>query len=156
MAQQPKNKPLGGNVGVRTIAAIVMVIGVGTMVFSQSQAEQKKQVPAASFNPAPARNGKKYVATKEIIFDQASKTLRLPTADETQALVDQISGLTNRSTEGLSVTPLANGVKMSLEGRFANVVLGRARADGSIEIQCVTTLQEAIEFLGLEESTPQQ
>jgi hypothetical protein len=98
------------------------------------------------------KNGKKYVATKEIIFDKATKQLRKPTDAETQALVDQVSTLTNRSTEGLTVKQLPNGTKqVNLQGRFNEVVLGRANADGTVETRCVSSLEEAIAFLGLEE-----
>ena len=98
------------------------------------------------------KNGKKYIATKEIIFDKATHRLRKPTDAETQALVDQVSALTNRSTEGLTVKQLPNGTKqVNLQGRFNEVVLGRANADGTVETRCVSSLEEAIAFLGLEE-----
>jgi hypothetical protein len=118
-------------IGLALIA--VMAVGVG-IVFSQSGKE------------------KKYVATKEIIYDKATKSLRKPTAEETDALVSQLSVLTNRSSDGLTVNQAADGTKsLNLEGRFGGVVLGRANADGSTEVRCVTTLAEAAEFLGLEE-----
>jgi hypothetical protein len=130
---------------VRALAVILLLIGGAPLVFSQTTQQ------------TPAKNGKKYVATKEIIFDKASGQLRKPTVEETEALVDQISSLTNRSAEGLKVVAHDNGTKsMSLEGRFNAVVLGRALADGTTEVRCVTTMQEAMEFLGLEESTSQQ
>jgi hypothetical protein len=98
------------------------------------------------------RQSKKYVATKEIVFDQATKTLRKPTAAETDAMVAQISTLTSRSTEGLTTTKSANGtLSMKLDNRFSTVLLGRANADGSTELRCVTSLEEAVAFLGLEE-----
>ena len=97
-------------------------------------------------------NGKKFVATKEIIFDQASKTLRKPTQAETDAMVAEIGTLTNRSTDGLTTKTLANGgIKMDLQDRFQGVVFGRANADGTTEVRCVMTLEEAIDFLGLQE-----
>ena len=121
----------------RAVAIALMVMGVGTLVYTQ--AGQQKTPPVRNYNAAP-KAGKKYVATREIIFDRATGTLRLPTADETQALVDQISALTNRSTENLAPSASANGGQMmSLEGRFGGVVLGRALADGTTEIRCVTT-----------------
>ena len=133
----------------RVLAAIVMLVGATSLAFSQS-AEQKEA-------PAAAKKGKKYVATKEIIFDQASGKLRKPTDVETQALVDQLTPLTNRTTEGLTVTQHQNGMKsISLDGRFGGVILGRANEDGTTEVRCVMTLEEAVDFLGLEESTPQQ
>ncbi len=123
--------------------AVVILIAAAGPAFSQSQA---------------AKKAKKYVATKEIVFDKATGKLRKPTVEETQALVDQISTLTNRSTEGLSLKQHQNGMKsMSLAGRFGGVILGRANEDGTTEIRCVMTLEEAVDFLGLEEdTTPQQ
>ena len=129
----------------RLLAAIVMLVATTSLAFSQSA-------------PAPARKGKKYIATKEIVLDAATGKLRKPTVEETQALVDQISALTNRSTEGLTAIRHQNGMKsMSLQGRFSGVILGRANEDGTTEVRCVMTLEEAIDFLGLEEdTTPQQ
>lgn len=138
----------------RVMAIAAMVIGVGTVVFTQAAPQT---APPVRNQNAAAKPSKNYVATRAIIFDQASGGLRLPTAVETQALADQITTLTNRSGEGLTVTRAANGARMmSLEGRFGGVVLGRALADGTTEVRCVTTLAEAEEFLGLEESVPQQ
>jgi hypothetical protein len=94
------------------------------------------------------------VATKEIVFDQATNSLRKPTTEETNAMVAQISSLTNRTSEGLTARTLSNGTKqVTLEGRFGGVVIGRARADGTTEARCVMTLEEAVDFLGLEEVT---
>ena len=96
---------------------------------------------------------KNYVATKEIIFDQATQTLRKPTAEETSAMVAQISALTNRTTDGLTAQTRADGTKqITLQGRFGGVVLGRANADGTTEVRCVTSMAEAVEFLGLAEA----
>ena len=44
---------------------------------------------------------------------------------------------------------------MDLKGRFGGVVLGRANADGTTEVRCVFTMEEAEEFLGLVASTSQ-
>jgi hypothetical protein len=96
---------------------------------------------------------KKFKATKEIILDQATGTLRKPTPEETDLMVAQISSLTNRSTEGLTVQQSAQGGEMmDLDGRFGGVVLGRAKADGTTEVRCVFTMEEAVAFLGLEEA----
>ncbi len=101
---------------------------------------------------------KKYKATKAIVRDQATGELRKPTEAETGAMVSQISVLTNRSSEGLTVNQQPNGMKLvNLEGRFNGVVLGRAKADGTTEVRCVFSIEEAAEFLGLEEvTTPNQ
>jgi hypothetical protein len=128
----------------RLIAAVVVLVGTTSLAFSQT--------PSAAGTKKP----KKYVATREIIRD-ANGQLRRPTVEETQALVDQINVLTNRSIEGLTVKQQQNGMKsVSLAGRFSGVVLGRANADGTTEVRCVMTLEEAVDFLGLEEDTTSQ
>jgi hypothetical protein len=117
---------------------VVLAIAVVTTIALPRNSSQAKQ--------------KKFKATKEIVLDQATGQLRKPTAEETDLMVEQISKLTNRSTEGLTVQPAAQGGEMmDLDGRFGGVVLGRGRADGTTEIRCVFTMEEAVAFLGLEE-----
>lgn len=96
---------------------------------------------------------KRYVATREIVRDKVTGQLRTPTPEETRQMVDQLKTLTNRSSEGLKSKQHPNGmVSVNLEGRFGGVVLGRDNADGSTEVRCVFTMQEAVEFLGLVEA----
>ena len=103
------------------------------------------------------RRSKKYVATRPITVDPQTGTLRLPTPQETQELVDSLVEMTNRSTDGLQVTTLANGTKsVDIDGRFQSVMLARPSEDGSWEMKCVATLDEATEFLGLVEDKTQQ
>jgi hypothetical protein len=138
-AQTKKRK--GNRFSPARVAALllmaVLLVALGTVVFSQS--DQQK-------------NGKKYRATKEIVHDKESGKVRLPTEEETQSMVAQISTLTNRSSEGLTVNQAQNGMKIiDVEGRFNSVTVGRANADGTTEIRCVFSMEEAAEFLGLEE-----
>ena len=119
------------------LTALVLAVAVGVMGVSQKSSTAQ---------------GKKYKATREIIRDEATGALRKPTETETDAMVLQISQLTNRSTEGLTEMEAANGgVAMDLQGRFKSVVLGRAKADGTTEVRCVFSMEEAAEFLGLEQ-----
>ena len=100
---------------------------------------------------------KKYTPTRAITVDAQTGALRVPTAEETQKLVDSLAALTNRSTEGLQATTLANGTKaVNLLDRFQSVILVRPNADGTSETKCVTTFEEAAEFLGLVEDKSQQ
>lgn len=124
------------------LSAVLLSLTLGTIALSR--------------NPSRASQ-KKYVATKEIIRDESSGRLRKPTAKETEEMVDQLKTLTNRSSEGLTATKHPNGMtSVNLEGRFGGVVLGRANADGTTEVRCVFTMEEAAEFLGLEETTSQE
>ena len=123
------------------LSAILIALTVGTIALTRTSTQAQK---------------KKYVATKEIIHDQASGKLRKPTTEETDAMVDNLKSLTNRSSEGLTATQHPNGMtSMNLENRFGGVVVGRANADGTTEVRCVFTMEEAAEFLGLEETTSQ-
>jgi len=103
------------------------------------------------------RRSKKYVATRPLTVDTQTGTLRLPTPQETQELVDSLIEMTNRSTEGLQVRTLANGTKtVDIDGRFQSVMLARPNDDGIWEMKCVTTFDEATEFLGIVEDKTQQ
>lgn len=100
---------------------------------------------------------KKYTATRAIVVDSQSGAVRMPTAQETQELVDSLVAMTNRSTDGLQVTTLPNGTNaVNLEHRFQSVMLTRPNPDGTSEIRCVATFDEAADFLGLVEDKSQQ
>jgi hypothetical protein len=145
----------GKRLGFALLAAVVLALGVGA-AFTQAsrQGGDRAKTPKA----APAQNdGKTYVATREITIDKQTGKARKPTAGETQELVEQLRAMTSRSTEGLAAKTHADGTKqVTLEGRFGPVAIARPRADGSMEVKCVTTFDDAAEFLGLVESgTPQ-
>lgn len=126
------------------LTLVVLALALGTVVFSRSTSQA---------NSSP-QSKKRYVATQEIIRDQVTGRLRKPTVEETQAIVDQVSAFTNRSSEGLTAVSLPNGsVKVDLEGRFSGVALGRANADGTTEVRCVMSMEEAADFLGFVEVT---
>ena len=131
---------------------IFILVGMETVGFSGS-------APSRGFKPNPmsVQQTKKYKATKAITADKQTGQLRLPTAEETLALVDTLARMTNNSTKGLRETTLANGAKaMDLEGRFAPLTLARPNADGTMEMKCVSSFAEAAEFLGLVEDNGQQ
>jgi hypothetical protein len=95
---------------------------------------------------------KKYVATLDITVDKESGKLRKPTPAETEELVATRTTLTSRSTDGLKQTALSGGgTAVNLEGRFAPVMLWKPNPDGTNEVKCVTSFEEAADFLGLVE-----
>ena len=127
---------------ISVLAIILMSAWASTASAQQNQQQQQK---------------KKYTATRAIVVDSQSGEVRLPTAQETQELVDSLVALTNRSTEGLQTTTLPNGARaVNLEDRFQSVMLARPNPDGTSETRCVTTFAEAAEFLGLVEDKSQQ
>lgn len=133
---------------VTILATVSLLLGLG-VVFTQASRQ----------NSAPGQQKKTYVGTKEIIVDKQTGKARKPTPQETEELVDQLKVMTNRSTEGLSVETRAGGIKaVEIDGRFAPVTVARPAEDGSMEVRCVSTFEEAAAFLGLEEapSNPQE
>jgi hypothetical protein len=91
----------------------------------------------------------KWVGKRSIVKDETTGQFRRPTPAEASALVRSIRQMTTPAT--LSATVLPGGTRQgSLNGAFANVVLGRPKADGSMETLCVQTFEEAAAFLGLE------
>lgn len=86
----------------------------------------------------------------EIKVDAKTGQRRLPTGEEATALAGSLRGMLSRSTEGLSTVARPDGGRqVSLQGRFASVVLNRPGAGGANEVRCVTTFEEAVQFLGL-------
>jgi uncharacterized protein HemX len=150
--QTKKRSSRLARVGILLIA-LVAAVGLGTVVFSQSAKNGRAKSPKI----APQANKKTYVPTREITVDPQTGQVRKPNAEETKELVDYLSSALNRSTADIPVVTRADGSRqMTLEGRLAPIALGRPRADGTMEVRCVTTMEEATAFLGLEETTPEQ
>jgi hypothetical protein len=92
----------------------------------------------------------RYKATKAIIFDEATRQLRKPTAAEIAQMVQHLRQMTSRPQRITASRVQANGTRQgSIEGEHANVVVARAKEDGQYETLCVQTFDEAAEFLGL-------
>ena len=134
----------------RGAAGRVVAVGLAVTAIAVLSMAQ----PEATASPQGRANAgkKKYVATLEITVDKTSGRLRKPTAAETEELVATLTALTSRSTEGLKqVTLPSGGTAVNLEGRFSPVMLSRPNPDGTSEVKCVTSFEEAADFLGLVE-----
>jgi hypothetical protein len=151
-----------------SILASVMILAVGMMsvVFSQSSRENQstqdrskspagRRVPNLNQLARPADDDTRtYVAERNITIDAKTGRLRKPTPEETKELVDSLRSLTNRSSKGLTAVTRPDGTRqVNLQGRFGNAVIARPNPDGTMETRCVTTFEEAAEFLGLRPET---
>ena len=97
---------------------------------------------------------KKFRATRNLVIDEATGNPRKPTDAELDQLLATLEKLANTSTEGLREYPLEKGgYGMDLQGRFQGVFLSRPRPDGTLEIKCVFTFEEGLEFLGIVEDS---
>lgn len=96
---------------------------------------------------------KKYKATREFVVDKQTGQKRLPTQEEIDEVVANLSQLANRP-ENLPPSEGAAGAEVvDLEGGYNGVVLARPGADGGYETKCVFTFEEGADFLGLVEDT---
>jgi hypothetical protein len=133
-------------------AIVIGSIVAGTRVFSESP---KALVATPNAMPTPQKN-KKYIATREITVDKQTGQVRKPTDDELSQLVSSLSEMLGQPTDNLPTRPLSNGGEMvQLDGALAPVAIARPRPDGSMEVKCVTSMDEAAEFLGLVEDDTQ-
>ena len=137
-ARRSLKKGRAGFSGVKIVILLGVVAVVSAMVFLTG---------TKSSNASP----KKYKATREIVVDQQSGQRRMPTQEEIDEVVTNLSTLANRP-ENLPSTEGAAGAEMvDLEGGYNGVMLARPNADGSLETRCVFTFEEGAEFLGLVE-----
>lgn len=124
-------------------AAVAAVFVTGTPAAAQQGASSQGA-------PSVTRGHNRYRATRAIVVDPATQRRRMPTVEELGQLVDTLSTLTKRPTEGLSEATLPNrAVAVDLDGGFGGVMLARANEDGTLETKCVFTFEEGAEFLGL-------
>jgi hypothetical protein len=109
-------------------------------------------VLAATHSLPQGANQKRYKATRPVVVDRQTGQLRMPTQQELDKMVADLSTLAKRPTENLQQTSVANGgVAIDLDGGYGGVVLARPNGDGTWETKCVFTFDEGAEFLGLEE-----
>lgn len=132
-------KRLAGFTGIKLVMLLAVFAVVGAVVFLTG---------TKSSNASP----KKYKATREIV-DQQTGQRRMPTQEEVDQVVSNLSQLASRP-EDLPSTQGAGGAEMvDLANGYGGVVLARPSADGSWETRCVFTFEEGAEFLGLVEDT---
>jgi hypothetical protein len=124
-------------------AAASMLVAIGARV---------TPVTASAMSAPDQAKAKRYKGTRPVIVDQQSGAIRLPTQQEVDAVVANLSTLGQRPTETLQQASQPNGaVTVNLDGGFAGILLARPNGDGTWETKCVFTLEEGAEFLGIVE-----
>ena len=125
--------------GIKLVMLFAVFAVVGAVVFLTG---------TKSSNASP----KRYKATREIV-DQQTGQRRMPTQEEVDQVVSNLSQLASRPEDLPSTQGAAGGEMVHLDGGYGGVVLARPSADGSWETRCVFTFEEGAEFLGLVEDT---
>ena len=100
----------------------------------------------------PQAKAKRYKGTRAFVVDKQSGQVRMPTQQEVDEVISNLSTLGQRPEGSLQQATQANGaVSVDLDGGFGGIVLARPNEDGTWETRCVFTLEEGAAFLGIVE-----
>jgi len=100
---------------------------------------------------------RKFQATRAFVVDKQSGEVRLPTQEEVDQVVQELTTFGQKPAESVTPTPQANGtIVIDFGTGSGGVVLARPNADGTFETRCVFTLEEGAAFLGLVEDNSAQ
>ena len=130
--------------------AVSLLLFAVPITASETDSQQSGKVSRA---PEAARDDDSgsYVAERAIFRDATSGALRKPSPKETSELVRSLKTLTKRGELKATTTGDGTGV-VELDGQYQMVIVARAAEDGTYETLCVSSFEEAAEFLGLKRS----
>lgn len=94
---------------------------------------------------------KRFKATREIVVDRQTGQRRMPTQEEVDQTVANLSELANRPEDLPETQGVGEAIVVDLAGGYAGVMLARPTEDGNWETRCVFTFEEGADFLGLVE-----
>src|ERR1044072_3454897 len=93
------------------------------------------------------------LAGRKVRFDKKSGKLRDLSQQEARALVSTLPSMTTR-TERESAPP--GGAALVQMTGFDHVLVGRPNEDGSTDVRCVGSLEEAVSFLSQQPKSSQK
>lgn len=85
------------------------------------------------------------LAGKNLRVDKSTGKLRKITAEEARELVATLTNITNRRDVSAETRP--DGAEVVQMAGFGHVMVARPNEDGTSDVRCVSTLDEAVEFL---------
>ena len=138
----------------RSMVLIIATVAVLTSLYFAGESSRSGTAFSQQNSVQDKSKKKRFRATRNLIVDETTGAQRKPTEKELEDLLATLEKLANTSTEGLQEYPLeSGGYGMDLQGRFQGVFLSRPKSDGNLEIKCVFTFEEGLEFLGIVEET---
>jgi hypothetical protein len=131
--------PIGVLLGAAAVTLTVLTMTAGAPLAADTQSP-----------PEQAAKGKSYKATRAFVVDKDTGKARMPTQQEVDEVIANLSALGQRPAETLAEASQPNGtVSVNLDGGFGGIILARPNDDGTWETKCVSTVEEGAEFLGL-------
>ena len=123
---------------MRYVRLAMLVIGLaGTVLLSGDN-----RVKAQSDNRA--EDAAVTLAGRKIRIDKGSGKLREISQQEARELVATLTSMTTR-TENASASP--DGATLLKMNGFDHVLVGRPNEDGTTDVRCVSTVDDAVAFL---------
>jgi len=154
MQTRPEPDIPGRPARVASLAVVALAVlavaatPAGPVAFAQETPAGAAASPDA---PSKSRGPKRYRGTRPLVVDRQGQA-RMPTVQEVQKLVDDLTALTKRTADRMREESLATqGTAVDLESGFAGVMLARPADGGTLETRCVFTFDEGASFLGLVE-----
>jgi hypothetical protein len=127
-------------------AALLLAV---TPAFAQQGGQRDDHAAAAQADASAGAAGQKAAV------DPQTGRLRPITPEEARELVAGLTASLSQSDQGLTAVRLPNGaLVLDLQGRFESAMLARIGADGKVDAECVTSVDEAKHFLGVSADVP--
>ena len=119
------------------VTVFAFLLAVGTLAAAQKPGNKNSE----HYTNVP-------FAGQTVAVDPQTGKLRPPTPEEARQLAMALRNYLNRSSQGLTVKTHLNGAQsVDLQGRFQSVSLAKINPDGSASEKCVTSMQQAEQFL---------
>ncbi len=126
----------------RILLLISVSLGVPLAATAQHAANGK---PDAGKAPAAAID---FGTSQQAVVDAKTHKLRQPTPEEVKALTDALAPMLSQEIDESKIQRKADGTEAVFAGdRFANFILIKTNPDGTTSTRCVSSVQEAKDFL---------
>lgn len=126
---------------IRPVRLLFLIIGT----MSAAHAQQAATVP---LDEAGNKKDARSAVQEQGRQGKPEVTLREPTKEEIKVLLDGVAPLVNDSAEGLTVVERPDGsLFLDHQGRFQNVSVAKTNADGTVSIECASSLEQIPQFL---------
>ena len=122
----------------RRVRLALLVVGVTGALLLSGASRLNAQSPNRGEDAAVTLAGKK------IRIDKNTGKLRELSSEEARALVSTLTAMTTRTEQTAEQPGSAALVRM---GGFDHVLVGRPNEDGTTDVVCVSTLDDAVTFL---------
>jgi hypothetical protein len=119
------------------VAGLAAAVSLGVFLMSGAKSSDAAQ--------------KRYKATREIVVDRQTGQRRMPTQEEVDQTVANLSELANRPEDLPETQGVGDAIVVDLAGGYGGVMLARPTEDGNWETRCVFTFEEGTDFLGIVE-----